>query len=112
MKIEIQEEILKSLREEIAHKVDCYDCLVANFYLTSVGARIYPKFSGRIPCFFRFCAILEYYFGISSKEIQEIYLKHGRYTDLFYSCEIFKARKDFWQEAYNLCLKHTSFNKI
>ena len=112
MKMKIKEEILKALKEEIAHTVECSDCLVANFYLTSIGEELYPEFIGRVPCFFRFCAILEYYFGIDPKEIQKIYLKHGRYTDLFYSCEIFKARKYFWQEVYNLCLKRTNFNKI
>ena len=112
MKTVIQEEILKALKEEITHKIECYDCLIANFYLTSVGEKIYPNFDGRIPCFYRFCAILEYYFGIDTEKTQKIYLKYGRYTDLFYSCEIFKARKDFWQEVYNLCLKRINFNKI
>ena len=68
MKIEIQEEILKSLREEIAHTVECSDCLVDNFYLTSVGKKIYPNFDGRVTCFYRFCAILEYYFGIDTEK--------------------------------------------
>ena len=113
-----KEEILKALKEEMTHKVKrhdcliCHDCLVANFYLTSVGEKIYPNFDGRIPCFYRFCAILEYYFGIATEETQKIYLKYGRYTDLFYSCEIFKSRKDFWQEVYTLCLKRINFNKI
>ena len=113
-----KEEILKALKEELEHKIKrhgylmCHDCLIANFYLTSVGEKIYPNFDGRIPCFYRFCAILEYYFGIDTEKTQKIYLKYGRYTDLFYSCEIFKARKDFWQEVYNLCLKRINFNKI
>ena len=116
--METKEEILKALKEEMAHKVKrhdcliCHDCLIANFYLTSVGKKIYPNFDGRIPCFYRLCAILEYYFGIDTEEIQKIYLKHGRYTDLFYSCEIFKSRKDFWQVVYTICLKRTNFNKI
>ena len=110
--MEIQEQILKALKEEITHKIECYDCLIASFYLTSIGKKIYPKFNGRVPCFYRFCAILEYYFSIDTEEVQKIYLKHGRYIDLSYSCEIFKARKDFWQEVYTLCLKRTNFNKI
>ena len=112
MKTVIQEEILKALKEEITHKIECYDCLIASFYLTSIGKKIYPKFNGRVPCFYRFCAILEYYFGIATEETQKIYLKYGRYTDLSCSCEIFKARKDFWQEVYTLCLKRTNFNRI
>lgn len=113
--MKIKEEILKALKtlkEETTHKIECYDCLIANFYLTSIGVKIYPKFDGRVPCFYRFCAILEYYFNINSKETQKIYLKYGRDGDLFRSCEIFKARKDFWQEVYNLCLKRTNFNRI
>ena len=110
--MKIQEKILKALKEEITHKIECYDCLIASFWLTSIGEKIYPKFNGRVPCFYRFCAILEYYFGIVTEETQKIYLKHGRYIDLSYSCEIFKARKDFWQEVYTLCLKRTNFNKI
>lgn len=108
--MKVKEEILKALKEEMAHRVICRDCLISNFYLTSVGKKIYPNFDGRVTCFYRFCAILEYYFGIDTKETQKIYLKYGRYTDLFYSC--FKARKDFWQEMYKLCLKRTNFNKI
>ena len=50
--------------------------------------------------------------SIDTEETQKIYLKHGRYIDLSYSCEIFKARKDFWQEVYTLCLKRTNFNRI
>ena len=107
----MKEEILKALKEEMTHKLGCNDCLVANFYLTSVGEKIYPEFNGRVPCFYRFCAILEYYFGIDTEEVQKIYLKHGRYNELLY-CEIFKARKDFWQEVYTLCLKRTNFNRI
>ena len=107
-----KEEILKALKEEMIHRVRCYDCLISNFYLTSVGKKIYPNFDGRVTCFYRLCAILEYYFGIDTEETQKIYLKYGRCTDLFYSCEIFKERKDFWQEMYRLCLKRTNFNKI
>ena len=110
--MKIKEEILKALKEEMTHRVICRDCLVANFYLTSVGKKIYPNFDGRVTCFYRLCAILEYYFNIATEETQKIYLKYGRYTDLFYSCERFKERKDFWQEMYKLCLKCTNFNKI
>ena len=105
-----KEEILKALREEMTHRVRCRNCLVTNFYLTSVGKKIYPNFDGRVICFYRFCDILEYYFNIDTEETQKIYLKHGRCTDFIYSC--FKARKDFWQEMYKLCLKRTNFNKI
>ena len=111
METVIQEKILKALKEEMTHRTDCYDCLIAKFYLTFIGEKIYPSFNGRVPCFYRFCAILEYYFNIEQKEIEEIYLKYGKYYDVLY-CEIFKARKDFWQEVYNLCLKRTNFNKI
>lgn len=110
--MKVKEEILKALREEMTHRVRCRDYLISNFYLTSVGKKIYPNFDGRVTCFYRFCALLEYYFGIDTEETQKIYLKYGRYTDLFYSCEIFKERKDFWQEMYKLCLKRTNFNKI
>ena len=111
--MEIKEEILKALKDEMEHRVNCHDCLITNFWLTSIGEELYPNFIGRVPCFCRFCAILEYYFSIDTEEVQKIYLKHGRYIDLSYSCEIFKARKDFWQEVYKLCLKrNSSFNKI
>ena len=110
--MEIKEEILKALKEEMTHRVSCSDYLIASFYLASIGEKIYPKLNGIVPCFYRFCAILEYYFGVAAEEIQKIYLKHGRYTDLSCSCEIFKARKDFWQEVYTICLKRTNFNKI
>ena len=110
--MEIQERILKALKDEKTYKVRCSDCLIVRFYLTSIGEKIYPRLNGRVPCFYRLCAILEYYFGVATEEIQKIYLKYGRYTDLSCSCEIFKARKDFWQEMYKLCLKCTSFNKI
>ena len=109
--MKIKEEILKALKEEMTHRVSCSDCLIASFYLTSIGEKIYPRLNGRVPCFYRLCAILEYYFGVATEEIQKIYLKYGRYTDLLY-CEIFKARKDFWQEVYIICLKRTNFNKI
>ena len=105
-----KEEILKALKKEMTHRVRCRNCLVTNFYLTSVGKKIYPNFDGRVTCFYRFCALLKYYFGIDIEETQKIYLKHGRCTDFIYSC--FKARKDFWQEMYKLCLKRTNFNKI
>ena len=107
-----KEEILKALKEEMTHNIGCHACLASSFYHNSIGKKIYHDFNGRVPCFYRFCAILEYYFNINSEETQEIYLKYGRYTDLFYSCERFKPRKDFWQEIYNLCLKRTNFNKI
>ena len=110
--MEIQERILKALKDEKTYKIRCSDCLIASFYLTFIGEKIYPRLNGRVPCFYRLCAILEYYFGVATEEIQKIYLKYGRYTDLSCSCEIFKARKDFWQEMYKLCLKCTNFNKI
>ena len=110
--MKVKEEILKALKEEMAHRVRCSDCLIASFYLTSIGEKIYPRLNGSVTCFYRLCAILEYYFGVATEEIQKIYLKYGRYIDLSCSCEIFKARKDFWQEVYTLCLKRTNFNKI
>ena len=76
-----KEEILKALKEEMTHRVICHDCLIANFYLTSVGKKIYPNFDGRVTCFYRLCAILEYYFNIATEETQKIYFKYGRYTD-------------------------------
>ena len=110
--MKVKEEILKALKEEMTHRVRCSDCLIASFYLTSIGEKIYPRLNGIVPCFYRFCAILEYYFGVATEEIQKIYLKYGRYTDLSCSCERFKEIKDFWQEVYTLCLKRTNFNKI
>ena len=110
--MEIQERILKALIDEKTYRVRCSDCLIASFYLASIGEKVYPSLNGRVPCFYRLCAILEYYFGIATEETQKIYLKYGRYTDLSCSCERFKARKDFWQEIYKLCLKCTNFNKI
>ena len=109
--MKIQEQILKALKEEITHKIECYDCLIASFYLTSIGEKIYPKFNGRVPCFYRFCAILKYYFGIDPKEVIKIYEKHGRANELIF-CKRYKFKKELQQEVYNLCLKYNNFNKI
>ena len=53
--MKIQEEILKALKEEITHKIDCHDCLITNFWLTSIGKKIYPNFDGRFLLLLRVC---------------------------------------------------------
>ena len=117
----MKEEILKALKEEMVkgHATECRECMAdtnVDFYANIPSDKKLPEtmiYENKMtPCFYRLCAILEYYFGIYTEETQKIYLKHGRYTDLSCSCEIFKARKDFWQEVYTLCLKRTNFNKI
>ena len=40
METVIQEKILKALKEEMTHRTDCYDCLIAKFYLTFIGEKI------------------------------------------------------------------------
>ena len=70
--MKVKEEILKALKEEMTHRVSCSDCLIASFYLTSIGEKIYHRLNGRVPCFYRFCAILEYYFGVVAGEGQRI----------------------------------------
>lgn len=97
--MKVKEEILKALKEEITHRVRCHDCLVSNFYLTSVGKKIYPNFDGRVTCFYRLCAILEYYFNIAIEETQKNYLKYGRYTDFFILVKYSKQEKIFGKKC-------------
>ena len=37
--MEIQERILKALKDAKTYRVRCSDCLIASFYLTSVGKK-------------------------------------------------------------------------
>ena len=115
-----KEEILKALKEEIL-KDDmpvCSECIAdadADFYTNIPSNKRIPEkmvYENKMtPCFYRFCAILKYYFGIEPKEIMKIYEKYGRAYELIF-CKRYKFKKKLQQEVYNLCLKYNNFNKI
>ena len=117
----IQEEILKALKEEMLkdHATECRECMAdasADFYANIPSDKILPEKiiyedTMMTPCFYRFCAILKYYFDIDPKEIIKIYKKHGRLNELIF-CKRYKFKKELQQEVYNLCLKYNNFNKI
>ena len=118
--MKIKEEILKALKVELL-KDDmsvCSECIAdtdADFYVDIPNEKRIPEamiYENKMtPCFYRFCAILKYYFGIDPKEIMKIYEKHGRAYELIF-CKRYKFKKELQQEVYNLCLKYNNFNKI
>ena len=114
-----KEEILKALKVELL-KDDmsvCSECIsaYADFYANIPRDKLLPEkmvYENKMtPCFYRFCCILKYYFGIDPKEIIKIYEKHGRAKELIF-CKRYKFKKELQQEVYNLCLKYNNFNKI
>ena len=116
----MKEEILKALKEEMVkdHTSECRECMAdtdADFYANIPNNKKLPEKiiyeSKMTPCFYRFCCILKYYFGIDPKEIMKIYEKHGRVNELIF-CKRYKFKKELQQEVYNLCLKYNNFNKI
>ena len=118
--MKMKEEILKALKEEMVkdHAPECRECMVdvtIDFYANIPSNKRLPEKmiyeSKMTPCFYRFCCILKYYFGIDPKEIIKIYKKHGRYNELIF-CKRYKFKKELQQEVYNLCLKYNNFNKI
>ena len=118
--MKIKEEILKALKEELLKDriTECRDCVAdvtVDFYANIPRDKLLPEKiiyeSKMTPCFYRFCAILKYYFGIDPKEVIKIYEKHGRLNELIF-CKRYKFKKELQQEVYNLCLKHNNFNKI
>ena len=118
--MKIKEEILKALKVELL-KDDmsvCSECIAdtdADFYANIPRDKLLPEtmlYENKMTlCFYRFCNILKYYFGIDPKEIMKIYEKYGRVYELFF-CKRYKFKKKLQQEVYNLCLKHNNFNKI
>lgn len=119
--MKIKEEILKALKEELLkddHIPECRKCMVdvtVDFYANIPRDKLLPEKiiyeSKMTPCFYRFCNILKYYFGIDPKEVIKIYEKHGRANELIF-CKRYKFKKELQQEVYSLCLKYNNFNKI
>ena len=116
----MKEEILKALKEELLEDriTECRECMVdvtVDFYANIPSDKLLPEkiiYENKMtPCFYRFCCILKYYFGIDPKEVIKIYEKHGRAKELIF-CKRYKSKKELQQEVYNLCLKRTNFNKI
>ena len=116
----MKEEILKALKEELLKDriTECRECMVdvtVDFYANIPSDKLLPEkiiYENKMtPCFYRFCCILKYYFGIDPKEVIKIYEKHGRAKELIF-CKRYKSKKELQQEVYNLCLKRTNFNKI
>ena len=116
----MKEEILKALKEEMVkgHATECRECMAdtnVDFYANIPNNKKLPEkiiYENKMtPCFYRFCCILKYYFGIDPKEIIKIYEKHGRLNELIF-CKRYKSKKELEQEVYNLCLKYNNFNKI
>lgn len=116
----MKEEILKALKEEMVkdHATECRKCMAdtnVDFYANIPSDKKLPKKiiyeSKMTPCFYRFCCILQYYFGVDPEKIIKIYKKHGRYNELIF-CKRYKLKKELQQEVYNLCLKYNKFNKI
>ena len=115
-----KEEILKVLKAELL-KDDmsvCSECIAdtdVDFYVNIPNEKRISEtmvYENKMTtCFYRFCAILKYYFGIDPKEIMKIYEKHGRAYELIF-CKRYKFKKELQQEVYNLCLKYNNFNKI
>ena len=118
--MKMKEEILKALKEEMVKDriTECRECMVdvtVDFYANIPSDKRIPEkiiYENKMtPCFYRFCCILKYYFGIDPKEVIKIYEKHGRANELIF-CKRYKFKKELLQEVYNLCLKRTNFNKI
>ena len=123
--MKIKEEILKALKEEMLkdhiHIPECRECrecmvdVTVDFYANIPRDKLLPEtmlYENKMtPCFYRFCTILKYYFGIDPKEIMKISEKHRRAKELIF-CKKYKFKKELQQEVYNLCLKHNNFNKI
>ena len=116
----MKEELLKALKEELLEDriTECRECMVdvtVDFYTNIPSNKRIPEkmvYENKMtPCFYRFCAILKYYFGIDPKEVIKIYEKHGRANELIF-CKRYKFKKELQQEVYNLCLKYNNFNKI
>lgn len=118
--MKMKEEILKALKEELLKDriLECRECIAdtdADFYANIPRDKLLPEamiYENKMTlCFYRFCAILKYYFGIDPKEVIKIYKKHGRVNELIF-CKRYKLKKELQQEVYNLCLKYNNFNKI
>ena len=118
--MKVKEEILKALKEELLkdRTPECSECIAYpnhGFYANIPRDKLLPEsmiYENKMtPCFYRFCAILKYYFDIDPKEIMKIYEKHGRAKELIF-CKRYKFKKELQQEVYNLCLKYNNFNKI
>ena len=116
----MKEEILKALKEELLEDriTECRECMVdvtVDFYANIPRDKLLPEkmiYENKMtPCFYRFCCILKYYFGIDPKEVIKIYEKHGRANELIF-CKRYKFKKELQQEVYNFCLKYNNFNKI
>lgn len=115
-----KEEILKVLKAELLNDnmSVCSECIAdtdADFYVNIPSEKRIPEamiYENKMtPCFYRFCAILKYYFNIDPKEVIKIYEKHGRVNELIF-CKRYKLKKELQQEVYNLCLKYNNSNKI
>lgn len=118
--MKVKEEILKALKEEILKDriTECRECIAdatVDFYANIPRDKLLPEamlYENKMtPCFYRFCAILKYYFDIDPEEVIKIYKKHGRANELIF-CKRYKLKKELQQEVYNLCLKYNNFNKI
>lgn len=118
--MKVKEEILKALKEELLKDriLECSECIAdtdVDFYVNIPRDKLLPEtmiYENKMTtCFYRFCAILKYYFNIDPKEVIKIYEKHGRANELIF-CKRYKFKKELQQEVYNLCLKYNNFNKI